>query len=110
VDGGADVNARDNEGNPAIQGVVKPDNLRQERVHLNPTLLRDLIRLGANINARNDVDEMSSDLFIKQRRTLSDDAQELREKYNQVIEFFRGHGAIYKTDGEIAIHTEDNEN
>jgi hypothetical protein len=50
------------------------------------------------------------DVLLNRLEVLPDDAQELREEYNQAIALLQEYGAICKADGEIESNAEDNEN
>jgi ankyrin repeat protein len=109
MDWGADINAQDNDGNTALHEAVRLD-APQHGPHMNLRLLRTLIRLGANINQRNNANDRPLDILLNQLKALSNGAQKLRAKYNQAVALLCEHDAIYKADGEIENNAEDSEN
>ncbi|MDR1906656.1 MAG: ankyrin repeat domain-containing protein [Puniceicoccales bacterium] len=108
VDWGADINAQDNDGNTALHEAVRLD--LQHGPHLNLRLLRTLIRLGANVNPRNNAGDTPLDVLLNQLEALPDDAQELKEEYNQAVALLQEHDAICKANGKIESNAEANEN
>jgi hypothetical protein len=109
VDWGTDINGQDNDRNTALHESVRLDT-PQHGSHLNMRLLRTLIRLGANVNPRNNANDMPLDIFLNKLEALSNGVQELRAEYNQAVALLREHGVIRKADGEIENNAEDNEN
>jgi ankyrin repeat protein len=108
LDHGADINAQDNDGNTPLHWAIRLETY--QNLHLNPRLLRTLIKLGANVNQRNNAGDTPLDVLLNQLEALPDDAQELREEYNQVVALLQEYGARCKADGEIESNTENNEN
>jgi ankyrin repeat protein len=104
----ADISVQDNNGNTALHEAVRLNN--PYGPHLSVRLLRTLISLGANVNPRHNAGDPPLDVLLNRLEALPDDAQELRDDFDQAIALLREHGIIYKADGEIASNAEDNEN
>ncbi|MDR1590710.1 MAG: ankyrin repeat domain-containing protein, partial [Puniceicoccales bacterium] len=94
VNRGADVNAQDNAGNTALYHAIDFGGRPTEEKCLSLRLIEELVNYGVDVNIRNHNGETALDLAQKQKEKLPGDDEVLINRYDQIIEFLREHGAV----------------